>query len=310
MKKKSILHPFRAYANHKRYKFFISNSFKQLVDENPKEALSIMWKVRTLKDFDWDNPQTLDEKNIWLEGMTDTSLWTQYSDKYLVRKYVEDLGLASILNECYGTWDNANDIDFSILPKSFVLKCNHDCGSTIIVRDKSIIDEKEIRTYYQKKLSQRYGYKTCEPHYTRIKPLVMAERIIENIDSPLKSVSLVDYKFFCCDGIPQCCMICYNRSKEHAEKDLYFVKPWKKMNEVGDGYNQNDNNIAPPEKLNEMLNIAETLSRDFPFVRVDLYYTNNKIYFGELTFTPHGAIQACFNDKMQYDLGARVTLQK
>ena len=39
-----------------------------------------------------------------------------------------------------------------------------------------------------------------------------------------------------------------------------------------------------------MIEISSILSKDFPFVRVDLYNINGKIYIGEMTFTPSGGI--------------------
>ena len=38
--------------------------------------------------------------------------------------------------------------------------------------------------------------------------------------------------------------------------------------------------------LGEMLDIARKLSQPFPQVRVDLYQSEGKVYFGELTFFP------------------------
>ena len=35
-----------------------------------------------------------------------------------------------------GSWKDYEDIDFSLLPKQFVLKCNHDSGSVVICRNK------------------------------------------------------------------------------------------------------------------------------------------------------------------------------
>lgn len=310
MKISSILHPIRAITNYRRYKFFTSKEFPKLMEKDLKRALEIMWKVQTRTDINWDNPQTLNEKNVWLEAMSDTSLWTEYSDKFLVREHIKELGLERILNKCYGVWTNADDIDFSTLPDQFVLKCNHDCASTKVITDKSQIDEGSIRAFYREKLSKKYGYETCEPHYTKIKPRVMAEELIENTDLELSPTSLVDYKFFCCDGIPQCCMVCYNRSGLRGTFDLYELNPWQKMKEAGAGYNLGDNNIPEPARLREMIEIAHILSKDFPFIRIDLYNTNGRIYFGELTFTPHGAIQDCFTERMQYVLGSRITLPK
>ena len=102
------------------------------------------WNRFYREKFPWKNPRTLNEKVTWMEVMTDTSKWTEYTDKYEVRKHIEELGLKDILTECYGVWDRVEDIDFDKLPDKFVLKCTHDCGSTVIVRDKSKMNKKEI----------------------------------------------------------------------------------------------------------------------------------------------------------------------
>ena len=48
--------------------------------------------------------------------------------------------------------------------------------------------------------------------------------------------------------------------------------------------------ISKPKDLEKMFEIVETLSKNIKFVRTDLYYINNKIYFGELTFFPLAGI--------------------
>lgn len=45
--------------------------------------------------------------------------------------------------------------------------------------------------------------------------------------------------------------------------------------------------FSPIKKNQKLLSVAEKLSQDFPYVRVDLYVANNQIYFGELTFRPY-----------------------
>ncbi len=47
---------------------------------------------------------------------------------------------------------------------------------------------------------------------------------------------------------------------------------------------------SQPLVLNKMVKMAKDLSSDFPYVRVDLYGIGEKVYFGELTFTPSGNI--------------------
>ena len=145
LRARSFLHPIRTI----KALFFIhyilpTDRWKEIVDTDRKKAFDMKWNRYYRKKFLWNNPRTLNEKLTWLAAMTDTSKWTKYSDKYEVRKYIESLGLKDILTECYGVWDHAEDIDFESLPDKFVVKCTHDCESTIIVRDKSKMNKEEV----------------------------------------------------------------------------------------------------------------------------------------------------------------------
>ena len=88
--RKLISHPFATIRNKFYAELFRSNYYKVLVRKNPKKALSLQYKSGHHKNINWDNPQTLDEKIIWLEAMSDTSLWTQLTDKYEVRRFIEE----------------------------------------------------------------------------------------------------------------------------------------------------------------------------------------------------------------------------
>lgn len=313
MKLKSFLHPLRSYRNRRQYKFYLSPKFRELMHSNPKKALDIYWQMQMQYPLNWDHPKTLNEKNFWLEGMADTTLWTEYSDKYLVRRHISDMGLSHILTKLYGVWESANDIDFDSLPEKFVLKCNHDCGSYIIVPNKEELDRDSAREKLQKSLSQKYGYETCEPHYLHIHPLIIAEELIENAPSSFQSSSLIDYKFFCCDGKAQCCMVCYDRGEKTEAHDVYDLKDWTRYKNMSEKYlSQKFRALVPkPKNLGEMISVVETLAKGFPFVRIDLYnIADTRIIFSEMTFTPHGALQACFNQSAQLELGSLITLPK
>ena len=45
--------------------------------------------------------------------------------------------------------------------------------------------------------------------------------------------------------------------------------------------------------------MAETLSKPFPVVRVDLYNLAGKIYFGEMTFTSLGGLMDFYTEEFQ-----------
>lgn len=98
--------------------------------------------------------------------------------------------------------------------------------------------------------------------------------------------ALVDYKFFCFDGVAESVMVCTERETGHP-KFYFFDKEWnlKKYNirgkEAPEGFT-----LPKPDCIDEMFSIAEKLSKGIPFVRVDLYCIDGLVYFGEMTFYP------------------------
>jgi hypothetical protein len=53
-----------------------------------------------------------------------------------------------------------------------------------------------------------------------------------------------------------------------------------------------------------MLEIVKLLSKDFPFVRVDLYNVDGNIFFGELTFYPWSGYVKFTPSEFDEQLGA------
>lgn len=299
------------------YRIINSNSgyMKNLIDTNPKRALEIAWGSTFGERLNLEAPKTLNEKIQWLEAYTDTSLWPVYADKYAVREYVREQGLEGILTECYGVWDNVDDINFDLLPNSFVLKGTHDCASAIIIKDKNNdFDKDDIRRKLRESLSKRYGYEYCEPHYTKIKPRIMAEELLYN-DQEAFSSSLIDYKFWCFNGKAECIFVGYDRHIENGEShaifDLYSID-WQPLRDKLSYENrlQLKGLVPKPSRLKDMVRIAEKLSRDLPEIRVDLYCINDKIYFGELTMSSASGRMIYFTDEFQHELGALVKLPK
>lgn len=104
--------------------------------------------------------------------------------------------------------------------------------------------------------------------------------------------ALVDYKFFCFDGVAESVMVCTERETGHP-KFYFFDKEWnlKKYNirgkEAPAGFT-----LPKPDCIDEMFSIAEKLSKGIPYVRVDLYCIDGLVYFGEMTFYPDSGFDA------------------
>ncbi|MBO4658901.1 MAG: glycosyltransferase [Prevotella sp.] len=246
--------------------------YKYLVDHFPRIILDRIWK----KDFgytvNWEHPRDLNEKIEWLICYGDTKMWPQLADKYKVREYVTQRGYGHILPQLYGVWNDASKIDFSKLPEKFILKCNHDSGSYHIVNKQEGYDPIGISEKMNRYLNEKFGYRYCEPHYNKIKPLVIAEEFFE---APLdtNSTSLIDYKVWCFDGNPYCIFTCSNRSHKGIDINVFDLD-WHVHPEYAvfsDHYRDGNGEVPKPMILNNMLEVASSLSKGLPQARVDFY---------------------------------------
>lgn len=278
----------------------------RIANYDPKKCMNMHYKSVFHEDINWENPKNLIEKINWLQLNTDTTLWTICADKYRVREYIEQNGCKSCLNELYGKWDNVDDIEFDMLPDSFVLKANHGCGEVIIVKNKNIINKDEVKKKMRGWLKDNYGRLNGQTHYTRIKPCIIAEKYLS--DGNANGVSIMDYKIWCFNGIPSFVLVCYDRSGHNLKSSTYDIN-WNNISDIV--YNKKSpfycgKDILKPENFEEMLDIARKLSKNFKEVRVDLYNVNGKIIFGELTFTTGFGY---FTPEFYEELGSKFTVQ-
>lgn len=246
-------------------------------------------KVLNLK-----KPETLHEKLFWMELNTDTTQWTLLTDKVTARDYIKKCGLEHTLNEVYAVYCSPKEIDFNSLPDSFVMKMNNGGGGSVfIVKDKKTMDKYDIIRQISKAFKEDYGMITAQKHYSRITPKIIVEKLLSDNDNP--DLSMTDYKIFCFHGNPVYINVMFGRNlKTHEFQISCYDINWNKL-----PYDETDvSNVPRPSNLEEMLDISRTLSKPFPFVRVDLYSVKNNVIFGEMTFTP-GAIPYNYYDKFK-----------
>ena len=287
--------------------------FKRLYEKNPRLAAEGLYKkvYGRKRALSLDPPKNLIEKIVWLELNTDTSLWTLCADKYRMREYVAQCGLQEYLPKLYGHWDNPEDIDFSVLPNEFVLKANNGCGTVLIVRDKSLLDERKVKKELKRWLKHKFGYWGAQTHYLSIEPCILAEELLhqEEDEKNGKNRSLTDYKVWCFSGVPECILVIHDRVRKEYLMDMYDVK-WERIPnslKKNTHYGVTDVTIPKPACLDQMLEMASKLSRQFVEVRVDFYVIENKPIIGELTFTTG---YGNYTDEFYDYLGGKVDLSK
>lgn len=255
----------------------------------------------------FSDPKDLNEKIQWLMFFTDTSLWTTLADKYAVRKYVEERIGDEYLVPLLGRWTCVEDIDFEKLPQKFVIKPNNGSYDTIICKNKTSADLNEIRVRLNYSLKHKFGYENAEPHYLGITPCIIAEEFLETSANG----GLIDYKIWCFNGKPHCIFVVANRDNRHHKADfVYYDLNWQKHLDFLTPNFRSNFECPRPANFDQMLEVAEKLSKGLPQARIDLYNLNGKIYFGEITLSSNFGMMPYFTPEALISMGNLINLPK
>lgn len=242
-----------------------------------------------------NNPKTFTEKIEWFKLYVRDPVITRCADKYLVRDYIERKVGRGYLVPLLGVFDSVDEIDLEQMPNQFVLKPNHSSGKVIVCYDKNQMDWPTEKRKMTQWLEQNYYYQTGEWGYKDIKPKIICEKLLPG--------SVIDYRSFCSKGIPLLCNLTADAG--HSDRQAYVDMGFRA---VKDRLGRTSDFFKKPKTWEKMCRIAARLSEDFPFVRVDLYNIEGKIYFGELTFSPSNGIDPYLSDKWDMILGEKYDL--
>ena len=228
------------------------------------------------------------------------------ADKVAVRDYVRQRGLERTLTKVYGVWDDANKIDFSLLPHSFALKCNHSCATNIICLDKTKLDVEEARRKLNGWLKMKHPIQ-FEQHYQKISPLVYCEELIPcNEDGSFPT----DYKIHCANGEPVFIQCCFERTTGDAGRRVIYDLNWSNLHYVVNDSHYTDEEFPMPIHLKEMLEYASILSKGLDYARIDFYDTPQRVIFGEVTLTPMGGWLSYFKQEALDVMGQKIRSNK
>ncbi len=233
------------------------------------------------KKLDLKDPKTFNEKLQWIKLHDRKPEYCKMVDKYEVKEYVSSVIGDQYIIPTLGVWDSFDDIDFDKLPDQFVLKCTHDSGGLVIVQDKSLLDKEKAKAKISSSMKKGYFTFGREWPYKDVKPRIIAEKFMKDASSE----ELIDYKFMCFNGKFQYVFVCTDRRSDSGLKITIFDRNWEKV-PFRRKYPVSSKELQKPETFDEMITLAEKLSEGIPFVRVDFYEINGKVYFGELTFFP------------------------
>lgn len=245
---------------------------------NDKKYIKERWDLFNENSYslNLDNPITFNDKMNWLKLNYHPTLLSVLGDKFKVKDYIANKIGEQFVVPCYGVWDNFDSIDFNLLPSQFVLKATHDSSGVVIVKDKTKINNVDLREHFNRLLKRNWYYYNREWVYKEIKPRIIAEKYLDDHSGH----ELRDYKWWCFNGNPTFMYI--TNKGEIIYENFYDMEFSPVM--INHGFPRRYPEYSCPEGFEIMKRLAKQLSEGLPFVRVDFFVVDGKVYFGEYTF--------------------------
>ncbi|MCR5348572.1 MAG: hypothetical protein K6E59_03075 [Bacilli bacterium] len=283
-----------------KLKRFFAVPFRGIVKAiSPTLYVKMQYRYITHHPCNLKNPIRYTEKLQYLRLYVypKDPLVSQCAGRVSVREYLKKLGHEDLLVPILGIYDRFEDIDFSALPKRFVIKTTHSSQWNMLVRDKDAFDIEKARKQFAKWLKKDYGKFTMERHYSPIKPQIIIEEFLgDGITLP------TEYKIHVFNGKAKNLYVVTGRGTDIRYTQLYI--DWTPFDgSQFNGWKKADVCPPRPENFDEMVTIAEEISKPFPFVRADFYCVDGKIYFSEMTFTPAKGTLILDDDQTDFEMG-------
>lgn len=260
-------------------KNLVLTPFNILYRFSPELDIKLLFFLKTGHKLNLINPKTYNEKIQWIKLHDKNPLMPKCCDKYTVREYVESKGCQVILNDLLWHGFEPENIPFDDLPDKFVIKVTHGSTFNIICKDKRSLDRNDVIAKCKKWLKAKFLPAYGEWFYGIEKPRVIVEKYLDDGTERLR-----DYKIYCFNGVPRYIGVDSGNANGMHYKDIYDTD-WNIQHGYEMAYPCSGKAIPKPEILNELLKYAAILSEDFLHARTDFYIVNNKVVFGEITFT-------------------------
>jgi hypothetical protein len=262
--------------------------------------LKMMYRLRIGKKLNIKEPRTFNEKLQWLKLNDRKPEYIQMVDKFGVYKYIADAIGEKHLIPLLGVYDSFEEIDFNVLPNQFILKCSHDSGSFLICKDKANFDFITAKNKLNKRLKRNLFWHGREWPYKGVKPKIICQKFLED--------EIFDYKFYCFNGEPKFLYVAQGDNTKGTLRMNFYDLKWRRCPFYREDHEALLAEVVKPSNFEEMTQIAKRLCKGMIFVRVDLFYVDNQIYFGELTFSPGSGFTPFSPENYEKEIGSWITL--
>lgn len=230
-------------------------------------------------------PATFNEKVSKRIVFEKNPLFSQLSDKYLVREFIEKKIGSKFLIPLIFHSNRPEELSSLEFWKGTVIKPNHAAGMIkIFDKEPTDLEKKQTIAEARKWLLVDYSKFGGEAHYSEISPCILVEKKITRQDEIPR-----DYKFH------------FFRQKDGSFKYVLQVVDGRfgiesrgyyldSLNDCVWFHGAGKHNLSELEKshLYEAIELNKKIfeGEKFNYLRIDWYLVDTKLYFGELTFTP------------------------
>lgn len=265
--------------------------------------LRMQYWLQTGRRLNLKNPKRFTEKLQLYKMKYRNPDMLRCTDKYEVRKYIEEKGFGEYLIPLIGVYNSVGEIDYSKLPNKFVAKTTDGGGGNqvLICKDKHTLSEEVFKDRLKgwmsarkvkKHVGREWAYENDYPRRIIIEDLIGSNE-----------TDLIDYKFFCFHGKVSYIYGLSDRDMGQSVRLGVYNREFEKLNVSRNDERSQDISLPKPLNFDKMISIAESLSKDFPHVRVDLYNIAGNIYFGELTFYDGSGYMTFTPDSFDEEMG-------
>lgn len=270
-----------------------------------KTMIKLQYWIKLKRKLNLKNPQRYTEKLQWYKLYYHNPIMTICVDKNRVRNYIIEQGLGEILPERYQTVSIPEELELNKLPDSFIIKTANGSGTNIICENKTELEWNKTISKLHEFMDRPRISAGREWAYNDVENSIIVEELLKDPLNPYGGIN--DYKFICFSGKVYCIVVDVGRFTDHGRN--FYTTEWQRIDAVSDHKNF-EPDIAAPQNLEFMIEVAERLSAPFPHVRVDLYNIGGKVFFGEMTFYPWSGYVQYTPDSFDYDLGEEFFLKR
>lgn len=277
-----------------------------------KEFINKRFKKAFGRDINFEDPKTLNEKICYLKLKDRTELHTICSDKFAVRKYIEEKIGKEYLVPLYFETKSLKDLTKSVLPdEPCIIKTNHDSGGGVFVYDRESADMDEIKKSLGRRLYTNYYQRSKEWQYKNIEPRIIIEKLLQTAEGKIPK----DFKVHCFNGSVRMISVDIDRFGDKHYRNWYTKdwqrEPYKWSSPKADGTRTDPSpeDVEKPRTLDQMIRLSEILAKPFPYVRIDWYDVDGALYFGEITFHHNGGTQPILPEKYDLKLGEELNVE-